>query len=48
MKRPSSKEIKEAVEKLKAKPVGETKAPDLKIGKESAAKTSRRIRKQGV
>lgn len=48
MKRPSNKEIKAAVEKLKAKPGGESKAPDLKVGKESAAKTSRRIRKQGV
>lgn len=51
MKRPSKKEIKEALEKLKSgdntsKP--QINADDSKPGKLASKKSSKRIRKQGV
>ena len=48
MKRPSKKEIKEAVDKLKDHSSGSASAPEQKVGKPTAKKTSQRIRKQGV
>ncbi len=47
MKRPTKKEIKAAVDKLKDKPVGES-APDKQVGQLAEKKSSQRIRKQGV
>lgn len=47
MKRPSKKEIKAAVDKLKDKPEG-TGVPEPKIGQLTSKKSSQRIRKQGV
>jgi hypothetical protein len=48
MKRPSKKDIKAAVDKLKDKPSGQAEAPQPNVGKPAAKKTSQRIRKQGV
>ena len=48
MKRPSKKEIKAAIDKLKEKPSGTSQAPEPQIGKLSEKKSSKRIRKQGV
>ncbi|MBX3117597.1 MAG: hypothetical protein KF784_00910 [Fimbriimonadaceae bacterium] len=49
MKRPSKKEIKAAVEKLKEKPVDTSGASEpTNVGKPASKKTSQRIRKQGV
>ncbi len=49
MKRPSKKEIKEAIDRLKDKPAGsssvEPKSEKFSLG---AKKDSKRIRKQGV
>jgi len=47
MKRPSKKEIKAAVDKLKDKPAGRT-AFEQNTGRLTDKKTSQRIRKQGV
>jgi hypothetical protein len=48
MKRPSKKDIKAAVDKLKDKSSG-TSGPDNKeVGSLSSKKSSQRIRKQGV
>ena len=48
MKRPSKKEIKAAVDKLKDKSSGGSNAPEPHQGKLSEKKSSQRIRKQGV
>ena len=48
MNRPSKKEIKAAIEKLKEKPSEPGKASEPNIGKPPAKKSSQRIRKQGV
>lgn len=48
MKRPSKKEIKEEIERLKAKPGGGFKPAEQKIGKLAPKKSNQRIRKQGV
>lgn len=48
MNRPSKKEIKAAIEKLKEKNVEPGKAAEPNIGKPPAKKSSQRIRKQGV
>lgn len=50
MKRPTNKEIKAAVDKLKEKSAGEKQfnQPNSDVAKPTAAKTSKRIRKQGV
>lgn len=49
MKRPSKKEIKAAVEKLKEKPTENSGTSEpTSIGKPAAKKSSQRIRKQGV
>ncbi|HMS54961.1 MAG TPA: hypothetical protein PKA27_06135 [Fimbriimonadaceae bacterium] len=48
MKRPSDKEIKAAIEKLKAKPAGQGQVNQPNVAKPTAAKSSKRIRKQGV
>lgn len=48
MNRPSKKDIKAAVEKLKDKSSGSAGAPETKVGKLASKKTSQRIRKQGV
>ena len=47
MKRPSKKDIKAAVDKLKDNTVGGT-VPEQQIGKLPDKKSSQRIRKQGV
>jgi hypothetical protein len=47
MERPSKKDIKAAIDKLKDKPSGQG-APELKAGKLTEKKSSKRIRKQGV
>lgn len=47
MNRPSKKEIKAAVDKLKDKPEG-ANAPEQQVGKLSPKKDTKRIRKQGV
>lgn len=48
MNRPSKKEIKAVVDSLKVKPNEHNVAGEPNMGKPSAKKTSRRIRKQGV
>lgn len=48
MKRPSKKEIKEAIEKLKDKPKDTSGPTDQSAGKLEPKKSSQRIRKQGV
>lgn len=48
MKRPSKKEIQEAVDRLKGHASGEAPSREAKIGKPAAKKSNRRIRKQGV
>lgn len=48
MSRPSKKDIKAAIEKLKEKPAGPTSVPEPQVGKPEPKKTSQRIRKQGV
>jgi hypothetical protein len=48
VKRPTKKEIKEAVEKLKARPSDTTGGVDQNVGQLSPKKSSKRIRKQGV
>ncbi|MBS1704599.1 MAG: hypothetical protein JST40_01895 [Armatimonadetes bacterium] len=51
MDRPSKKEIKEAIEKLKAKPNAPHSGPPVggnEAGSLSAKKSSKRIRKQGI
>jgi hypothetical protein len=45
--RPSKKEIKESLDRLKDKSAG-SKPPEVKVGKLSEKKSSQRIRKQGV
>jgi hypothetical protein len=47
MKRPSKKDIKAAVDKLKEKS-SSASSPDAQVGKLSSKKSSQRIRKQGV
>ena len=47
MKRPSKKEIREAIEKLKEKP-STSSTPEQKVGELSTKKSSQRIRKQGI
>jgi hypothetical protein len=47
MSRPTKKDIKAAVDKLKDKPAG-SQAPEQQIGKLSPKKDTKRIRKQGV
>ncbi len=47
MTRPSKKDIKAAVDKLKAKPEGGN-APEQQVGKLTPKKDTKRIRKQGV
>ncbi|MCC7435826.1 MAG: hypothetical protein IT363_14165 [Methanoregulaceae archaeon] len=47
MSRPSKKDIKAAVEKLKEKPSAGN-APEPQVGKLPAKKDTKRIRKQGV
>lgn len=48
VKRPSKKEIKAAIEKLKEKPADSSQAAEPNVGKPTAKKSSQRIRKQGV
>ncbi|MCW5940839.1 MAG: hypothetical protein KIS66_01315 [Fimbriimonadaceae bacterium] len=48
MKRPTNKEIKAAVDKLKDKTVGESRFNEPATGQLSDKKSSLRIRKQGV
>lgn len=48
MKRPSKKEIREAVEKLKEKPTGTKNTAESDTGKLAPKKSTQRIRKQGV
>jgi hypothetical protein len=48
MNRPSKKEIKAAVDKLKDKSSGSSSAPEKNVGKLTEKKSSQRIRKQGV
>lgn len=50
MKRPSKKEIKAAVDKLKEsqQEAGNANPPESSYGKLSSKKSSQRIRKQGV
>ncbi len=48
MDRPSKKDIKAAVDKLKEKPANASSATEPTVGKLGAKKTSQRIRKQGV
>lgn len=48
VKRPSKKDIKAAVDKLKDKSSGPAKASEPVSGKLPAKKSSQRIRKQGV
>jgi hypothetical protein len=48
MNRPSKKDIKAAVDKLKDKSTSGSNAPDVQLGKLTPKKTSQRIRKQGV
>jgi hypothetical protein len=45
--RPSKKDIKAAVDKLKDKPSGSA-SPEAQVGKLSSKKDTKRIRKQGV
>ena len=47
MKRPSKKDIKAAVDKLKDKS-SSASTPEPQTGKLSSKKTSQRIRKQGI
>lgn len=47
MKRPSKKDIKAAIDKLKDKPANAS-APEQTIGELPSKKSSQRIRKQGV
>ncbi len=47
MKRPSKKDIKAAVDKLKDKPSGSS-TPEPTVGELATKKNSKRIRKQGV
>jgi hypothetical protein len=47
MKRPSKKDIKAAVDKLKDKSSGAT-PPEPQVGKLSSKQNSQRIRKQGI
>lgn len=47
MKRPSKKEIKAAIDKLKDKPSGGA-TPEVNVGKLESKKSSQRIRKQGI
>jgi hypothetical protein len=47
MKRPSKKDIKAAIDKLKDKPSGPSGA-EPSVGKLASKKTSQRIRKQGI
>ena len=48
MKRPSKKDIKAAVDKLKDSSSGSSNPSEPKAGKLPAKKSSQRIRKQGV
>jgi hypothetical protein len=50
MKRPTNKEIKEAIEKLKERPAGSHATNSLQTpsGKPASKKSSMRIRKQGI
>jgi hypothetical protein len=48
VKRPSKKDIKAAVDKLKENPSGPSGTPETKVGKLASKKSSQRIRKQGV
>ncbi len=48
MKRPSKKDIKAAIDKLKDKPSSSSGAPEPIVGKLDSKKSSQRIRKQGV
>ncbi len=48
MNRPSKKDIKAAVDKLKDKSTGPSKASEPVGGKLPAKKSSQRIRKQGI
>ncbi|MBS1717560.1 MAG: hypothetical protein JSS72_07500 [Armatimonadetes bacterium] len=48
MKRPSKKEIEEAVKKLKGESSGQAALPEPKVGQPTEKKTSQRIRKQGI
>jgi hypothetical protein len=48
MKRPTKKEIKAAVDKLREAAPNSQPAPDHQEGKLAAKKSSQRIRKQGV
>ena len=48
MKRPSKKDIKAAVDKLKDQSSGSSNPSEPKVGKLASKKTSQRIRKQGV
>lgn len=47
MSRPSKKDIKAAIDKLKEKSAG-GQAPEPQVGKLSPKKDTKRIRKQGV
>ncbi len=47
MNRPSKKDIKAAVDKLKDKSSGSS-GPEAKVGQLASKKSSQRIRKQGV
>ncbi|MCE9559778.1 MAG: hypothetical protein K8R88_12610 [Armatimonadetes bacterium] len=48
MKKPSKKDIKAAIDKLKEKPSGSSGPIEPHIGKLSSEKSSKRIRKQGL
>jgi hypothetical protein len=48
MERPSKKDIKASVDKLKEKASGNTASGEQKVGKPAAKKNSMRIRKQGI
>ncbi len=48
MKKPSKKEIRDAVQKLKEKDSGSNETPEPNVGKLEPKKSTQRIRKQGV
>ena len=48
MDRPTKKDIKAAVEKLKEKKDGPSSSPEQNTAKLAAKKSSQRIRKQGI